>query len=293
MNYTTFIDLSQSWTNSTVELKEISYSTSGINPRNNVKLWPNTDRKMLYRWGGDGTRGKRAEPDDTQLWVLAIDDNDGGSGGWTIQEPANANVFADVVSGTSGASTTCGDKAFYIGGFGTVSSDPRFSKTDFATESVPIPGVLSFDESETLWANDSSIGLNKFGRGKDSNAVCLDNDANNSLIVMFGGLSPTTVSAENSASDVLPMSNITIYDTEEKRWHYQAASGSVPIAAQLFCSVAAKSPDGTYEMCVFMIFASITPGRTWKISNGIRLMNIDSCMVGKQMTAMLSEAPTF
>lgn len=232
---------------------EIPHSPS-MPLRNTPSLWADPDEKALYRWGGDGPYGAIIDKDDIQLWVLPLDNSaqDDGAVSWTSQAPANPEVFNTISAGVGGASTTCGDNGYYIGGFGTVSSDPSFYNIKFAQDAVSLPGVLSYNMADAKWANDSTVGMNAFGSVKASKAVCLRDDEGEGnadpLIIIMGGQATGRWSATDYSSEVNDINNITVYNTNTKEWHSQMATGDTPLATDFFCAVAVKGQDDHYEM---------------------------------------------
>ena len=51
-NYTLSIDLTKSWTNSTVEFNVVNKTAQDAPAWNEGYLWPDADKTSFYQWGG-------------------------------------------------------------------------------------------------------------------------------------------------------------------------------------------------------------------------------------------------
>lgn len=216
-------------------------------PVNSLALWADTTENVLYRWGGeladDGTFGR----DDAALWKFSP--NDDGTGEWSKENSGDG--FGSILQGANGTRATCGQKAFYLGGYGSASTDYRLGDLKSGTGVPPLPGLLTYDMADGTWTNDTAVmasapnGVHINGR-----AVCPSDFNNDGIVVLVGGMS----TSPSSVSDDIQMSsmrNISFFDTSDGTWHWQTAKGEVPRPRQHHCTVGVQGRNGTYEIFMY------------------------------------------
>lgn len=202
-------------------------------------LWT-TDANSCYSWAGDtGDLGSQPPPQNA-LWKFVSDGT--GLGVWS-QIPVGDSTFSNLLRRTSGCGATIRDTGYYVSGQATSASDPGVNKKG---EQLPQIGVVSFNSSSRAWDNETSVGLNMYGKTRASKAVTLPAFSldGRGLLVVLGGEEPGRPVDQALAS----FNNITMYDPYIGRWFSQRASGDVPGARQDFCAVAIQGDVGTYEM---------------------------------------------
>ena len=203
----------------------------------------------MYRWGGDGSYGLTTSAESIHLYVFTPDGSGGGS--WATQAPANQDVFGSILSGTKGGAAVCDGTAFYLGGYGSVASDTRLMENAFGSN-LPLPGLLTYDIGTRDWANLSSVPISSpYGAIEYASTTCisgLQGTVPGGLIVTLGGQTSSPQAATTGMTELVDMSNITIYDQVNKQWYWQKATGNIPIGRVEFCSVGAAAQDGTYNM---------------------------------------------
>ena len=88
------------------------------------------------------------------------------------------------------------------------------------------------------------------GYSVESQVISMPDFGKAGLLAFLGGESPTNQTFQYEVgTDIVDMSNITIYDVENDAWYYQTATGSVPPPRSEFCVVGSASADNsTYEM---------------------------------------------
>ncbi|KAF7556327.1 hypothetical protein G7Z17_g1544 [Cylindrodendrum hubeiense] len=240
-NSTLYVSLKSSWTNATVEFTEIDKDEP--QPANNLMLWAGAESDTLYRWGGDGTYGFTYLADDIHLWALKDD-------AWSEKLASNDDFFSDIYSGSTGGAAVCDDMGFYVGGYGSGSTDERLSDTVFP-ERMPLPGMLTYNMTERTWANESTVPLNSpTGTWISGQALCVPGFGSSSLVFVIGGQTTPRTSAARVDADFTDFSNITFYDPVQKEWYWQEASGDVPRGRELFCAVGVQGKD-TYDIYVY------------------------------------------
>lgn len=235
---------SESWDVPTLEFNFIEDGPPSVNT---FALWHDTEDR-LYRWGGSLSRGANISEDDVRLWEFEADGS--GSGDWDASDQANDETFEDILASTGGADTSCGRKGFWIGGAGRGSTDSRLAELSTG-EPLPLPGILTYDMATRQWSNDSTAPLSPpHGIIINSAAVCAQGFPLDPLILSLGGANTSLANANDDVSNI-DMGNITFWEPESKRWHWQVATGDVPSGRQSACVAGAQSIDGTYEIFMY------------------------------------------
>ncbi|OAQ61711.1 kelch repeat protein [Pochonia chlamydosporia 170] len=240
LNHTLSIRLDQSWSLASVKYTEIQEHKPP--PVNKFFMWSDTKSDVLYRYGGAVGYGVDLSLDsdiNSALWKFTPDNQ--GAGSWTTETPSNQDVFNAMVLNTRGAAAFCpGDQlGFVVGGYGTSSTDKRFKGVDWPT-SVNTPGMLRYDAKTQIWSNESTTAMSPKGVFTTGEALCVSGFVNNSLLFVIGGYT----------SGLNDFTNITFYDTKEKKWYWQATTGTIPRGRELFCAVGATSRNATYEIFI-------------------------------------------
>ena len=146
VNVTLAIDMRNSWTNSTVTFNSIR--KNGAPSLNAGVIWPSTDNQTFFAFGGELSYWNlAAEVPDVSCWQFTADGNGGGS--WAIFKPVDQSIFYDLTRPGFASGATVDNAGFILGGRASYRSSPQFR------EDVPIPGIVSFNISSTLWQNDT------------------------------------------------------------------------------------------------------------------------------------------
>lgn len=242
VNETLSLPLDESWDISAADFNHIK--NGEIIPINEFALWADHTDQKLYRWGGGLSWDKPIDEDDLALWVFTPEDNDGGT--WGKQDISNQEVYDDIASTKTGGAISCGRKGYYIGGYGGPSTDPKFGNVK-KDDWVSVPGILTYDMSRRTWSNDSTAAMSPpYGGIVAGMAACTD-VFESSLIVSVGGRT-SDVDDAFVGKALVPVDNITFWDTSQDRWLWQKADGDIPQRSEHSCAVGAASKNGTYEM---------------------------------------------
>ncbi|KAI0131899.1 hypothetical protein BJ170DRAFT_691121 [Xylariales sp. AK1849] len=242
VNDTLSIPLDVSWTNATVSITSISKSAP---PFDSEALWTDNTEHSMYSWGGQGPYGNLSKTRD--LWKFEAD----GSGGeWKKQPAANVDVFMSIVRTTNAAWTTCNGMGFYLGGFGSVWTDSAFAPGSLST---PVPGMLTYNLTSGVWANESMAGLNTFETLMTGTASCLPSfgTSGQGMMLTLGGEISRRDEYNSSEPNLVGLSNLTFWDINTKTWYSQQTTGDIPTPRSRFCVAGVAGRDGTYEFFVF------------------------------------------
>jgi hypothetical protein len=228
------IDLSRSWSNSTV-----NFTTQGRGdppPIRKSYLWPDNENSCYYRWGGN----------DASLWKFAS--RGSGAVGWDDLIPEGDPALDDIVSTIGGAAAQCGRKGYFISGKATKDTDRRITEED---AEMPVPGLITYDMDTKKWTNESTAALTDDlgGALMSGRALCAKSQEEESLVILLGG---ETTSATSAIPEGLRnMDNITFWDPESGRWHWQQANGAIPDRRRDFCAVSVQGSENTTEIFVY------------------------------------------
>lgn len=241
-NNTLAVSLTESWDNSTISFA----LTIKDKPRpvNKMALWADQTDNVLYRWGGEISQWANASRDDAALWRFTPGDD--GEGQWAKEEGGDG--FGDILQASNGAAAVCGQKSFYMGGYGTASSDYRLGEIKSGTGVPPLPGLLSYDMGDKVWSNISAVAaIPPNGISINGQALCPSTFNDDGILVFVGGLSTSRSDASRDI-EMNSMRNITFFDPANETWHWQEARGEIPRPREHHCAVGAQGQNGTYEM---------------------------------------------
>lgn len=242
MNETLSLPLDESWDIATVTFNHITQDNPV--PVNHFALWADQVDRRLYRWGGQLASNEVMDEDDVGLWMFEPDFNDNGT--WSKPNPSNPITYNKLASAVGGAAVSCKRHGYYIGGYGLPASDPEFED---AKVYPPLPGILSFEMSHRVWSNDSTAPMAPpYGAIMTGQAACTNAfNQEDELILSIGGRT-TDQDDASQGKTLVPMDNITFWDTAQERWMWQEATGDIPQRSEKACAVGAESQDGTYEV---------------------------------------------
>ncbi|KAI0539548.1 hypothetical protein GGR58DRAFT_499986 [Xylaria digitata] len=241
VNETLSISLSQAWSNSPPLAPISKAAPTFIQPL----LWTDIDKQTFYQWGG-----QRTQPDPTkhEFWAFTADGRGGGD--WSIVQPANPSVFLGIRRGRGASWTTCNGLGVALGGYGWAETDSDLSDRREGNF-LPLPGLLSYNLSTGIWANQSADAFNGLGTCHKGSAVCLSSSGTQGIVLPLGGLTSSRVVYNNAHVTLNRFDNLTFYDLGTETWYWQIASGEIPPGRTAFCSVVLQGPNGTSEIYIY------------------------------------------
>ena len=246
-NSTLAIDLSKSWSNTTVELSPIEKTAPVLNSE---VLWQDVMNDSFYMYNGGLSWAVSVSIDapDNSLWQFIPSR---GSGTWSqVPVPPQSTNFASLVRTDKGASTSGHGLGFVLGGLqnGQTGGTGVFG-------AVPVPGLVIYNSSSQVWHNVSALGYSYDGTAIDGAAQFVPSFGPNGLLLVVGG----TVSPLASYSPTLTSTNtISLYDAVSGVWKTQTVTGAVPPPHKDSCVVGAQGDNGTYEVRSTVYQASMT-----------------------------------
>lgn len=117
---------------------------------NNQILWPSTDNQTFFAFGG--AQSYWDDPyniPDTSCWQFTADGKGGGS--WSRFRPVDDSVFWELVR-PDGTGATLDNTGFIFWGKESGKTSPQ---TMTLGNSIPVPGIVSFNITTNRWVNDT------------------------------------------------------------------------------------------------------------------------------------------
>ena len=239
VNSTISIDLSKSWINSDVTMRQIAKPWAA---KRTQTIWTDPEAGHYYLWGGETISGERTEPDDT-LWKFTPDGSGGGS--WAMETPKNPTLLQQLDVTKLGAFASTNKTGFIIGGLASGLTD--LGRVPFHNQAVP--GMVAFNMKTRVW-EDGTAGFSPIdGTLVGASAQWVPNLGPNGLIMVLGGVAPVPIQ-ETTLPDApaFDFRNLTFFDPETKQAYWQIATGDIPPVRSKFCVTGFQNADGGYEM---------------------------------------------
>ncbi|KAK3399558.1 hypothetical protein B0T20DRAFT_372449 [Sordaria brevicollis] len=253
INSTLSIDLSKSWTASTVQIKQIPLQ--GPIMMNSVAIWPDTTGNGYYLYGGvtSYNQNNTGFPKEG-IWKFVADGRGGGT--WSLEEAANLDTFSSLRYTTNSAYASTGGIGFAIGGYQSRFTDPSITaRSNLRWQTA---GMVSYDMGTREWKNDSQLAegfLEPNQSLEDGRAIHVPGFGTgpNGLIFALGGAAKTAgvMSPGITHTPLVSFSVISFFDPDTKKWYAQATTGEAPKGRLAHCVVGAQSPEGSFEIFVF------------------------------------------
>ncbi|KAI0970181.1 hypothetical protein F4678DRAFT_149283 [Xylaria arbuscula] len=231
------IDLTESWTNETVQLRSIPKTAPLLSKQVH---WIDSSANSLYTWGG--FTSDNSSPSQG-LWRFEAD----GSGGGTWEQVTQRDYLDFTrLKGTFGSAfTQTEDVGYSFGGAVMHSSDGSVSKS---IPGLATPGLVSYNFRTGSWENTTVTSMSYGGYGTSLNARAeYVPFGPNGLVLILGG-AETPVDATNQTIVEVSWNEISMVDPVTKKWYTQTTTGSRPPTIESHCSVGVPGPNGTYEI---------------------------------------------
>ncbi|KAB2574686.1 hypothetical protein DBV05_g6600 [Lasiodiplodia theobromae] len=242
-NQTLSIDLSTSWSNSSVQISALD--KNGAPVFNFPGLWSDGN-SAFYLFAGEVSpvAGDNATTPDVAVWKFSSTPS--GDGSWEQLSTSDPQVFNQLTRPANAlvAADSGGGKGFVLGGYESGRTDPDSHDAD-----TPVPGLVSFDWESGAWSNESATPFTTYGTAVSGQMHFVPTFGEGGLLMMFGGES-TTPTTWDEKSGQLQFNNVTMYEPETGSWYSQTTTGEAPGVRELFCVVGAAGKNGTYEIFV-------------------------------------------
>jgi hypothetical protein len=230
------IHLAQAWTNSTVQSYSIdtqrSVNDGHWSKRPSLFYDPHSDK--IVQWGG-------WPYDNGDLsYSFSFTPNNHGTVTWYKDDTPITNDVDQTSPAIFGAASVTSNSSFYCLG-GNI-AEPS------ASPYVAVQGLIEYEFGSDKWTNTSSLSATASGYLVGGQAAFTPDFGQAGFLVFIGGSDPDTQAFNPDGAPLVDMSNITLYDLEQKTWYHQTATGTIPPPRQFFCSVGGTSVQDTFEM---------------------------------------------
>lgn len=234
------IDLSQTWSNSTVTIHSTS-KPKGVPNLMYPSLWYDKQADLLYSGftGRASSFGDAPKPPPFSLWSFKPDGT--GSGSWNEVIDSGSPVWDSVTRPCEPMMAFGSDSAYVLGGV-------ENSQTALAAASlehdIPIPGLIQFNMTTKKFSNSTAGGYSFNGTAEKGAMHYVPSFGPDGLFFVLGG----DDFWHSDAESLTDFDTISIYDPSSQRWFNQTTTGNIPQPRKEFCVAGIESNNGTYEM---------------------------------------------
>lgn len=235
------INLSSSWTNTTVIIKQINKNIDDKS-FNYPALWLALDNSSFYSYNGQKSNiDKPSVIGSNKLYKFTSDGSGGGQWFEDDQIHTASSNFTNLVRVGGFASACSPDTCYAVGGFRDSTTDSSIKDT------IPASGIVSFNLTSRHWCNDTLVGSVFTGPWMDGQLFFTNVAGSEGVLIAVGG-SVTDSAGKNHIS--LSFTEVYIYDIATKNWYQQTTGGDVPPwNIGWYCAVGIGDPvNKTYEV---------------------------------------------
>lgn len=247
INYATTtlsIDMSKSWTNSSVVINSYS-KPSGVPYLDDGSLWYSAkDNALIAGFSGASARfNTPSSPWQIGLWSFKLDNQGGGT--WSEMTDGRAAILNESLTRPyQGLSAFGGDSAFTLGGY----SNSRSSiSTRSVSDQIPIPGIVQYNMTSGTFTNSSAAGYNLNGTAERGVLHYVPSFGPQGIYVILSG-DISGLDKYSAAQDIQSFGTLTIFDPATGTFYNQTTTGNIPNGRIEFCATGANSTNQTYEM---------------------------------------------
>ncbi|OAL18112.1 hypothetical protein AYO22_10977 [Fonsecaea multimorphosa] len=237
------IDLTQAWTNATVQnyAKETQRPVTDGHWSKKPALFYNPSSNVIVQWGGWPYNN------GDQSYEFVFTPNANGTVNWIQSTTPVTNSQNQTSPAVFGSAFVSSNLALYS--LGGVMAEPS------APPDLAVPGLLEYNFAGNNWTNTSSLNASTNGYLVGAQAAYTPGTDEGGFgsagyLVFIGGSDPATQYLDPQSPSLVDMSNITLYDLGGQTWYHQTTTGTIPPPRQFFCSVSATSIQATFEIFI-------------------------------------------
>ena len=241
MNSTLSIDISQSWSAATVEIKATPKHNEPVILADEA-IWKDPSGNAFYIFGGRAPYSiNRDHLTKDGIWKFTADGKGGGS--WAKELPSNPALLATFTLAYGAAFASSPDGlGFSIGGLATYDTQADIAK-DYKTHP---PRMIAYEMKSQTWSfSNIDKVVPPAGELFNGGAEYVPVFGSKGLLFLMGGL---VYDGNGKSTHTLDFSNVSFYDPVDGKWRYQQTQGYAPSERQSFCMVGVAGDKGTYEM---------------------------------------------
>ncbi|MCJ1468324.1 hypothetical protein MMC07_006952 [Pseudocyphellaria aurata] len=259
------IDLSQTWSNSTV----LIHSTSKPNGAPNLvhpSLWYDEQQDLLYSGfaGSVSEFGDGLSPPPLSLWTFKPDGF--GSGSWNVEIDSSNPLWDNYTRPGQPMMASGSGKAFALGGY-------ENSRTSLAANNsqndTAVPGLVEFNLTAKATRNSTASGYSFNGTAEKGAMHYVPSFGTDGLFVVMGGDDVWNP----DYSGLKDLQTISILDSSSLQWFNQTTTGHIPLPRKEFCLAGIESNNRTYEIYVHFLYAG------WNGRFGATAINFDEIYI--------------
>lgn len=239
------IDLSRSWTNSSVTIKSTEHAR-GVPHLLGTNLWYNeSGNELLQGFVGAASPWPNTNGvQDLCLWSFKLDGK--GSGSWSQVYDSRASAFASMTRPYQGSMAQDDGAAYILGGVSTADTSHETRGQPYIT----LPGLIKYNFTTAEFTNSTATDYHGAGTAARGQMLYVPTYGEKGLYIPLGGDAPRP-GKYSPGSSMVGFRNIMMYDPATDRWHSQTTTGAEPKGRIEFCAVGARSTDGTYEIFIY------------------------------------------
>lgn len=229
------INLSQNWTNSTVQIISTA-KPAGCASLNGPSLWYNPPEGVLYS-GFAGWQSlfntEYVDLNNISIWTFTPDGT--GSGAWKDVIPSGSTALASLNRPEQAFQAFGNDSAWVLGGF-----------DEYDPGQYPyLPSMVHFNMSSRTFANTSTPAT-LANNGAVDNGIMhyVSSFGPQGFFLVMGG---DTI---QHVPGLVSFDTVAVFDPAKQEWFNQSTTGSPPTSRLEFCTAGIESTNGTYEMLV-------------------------------------------
>ena len=232
------IDLSNSWTTSSVAINQIS-KPPGISGKTNTYRHPGLfwqdSTKSIVVYGGDDYSGKSSFDEPYTIWSFTPSSPSNGDGKWS---PTTGRLN-DIIWPHNPSSVDTPNGGIVVGGYSVLSGI-----------ALPLLNMTIVGKSNSYTGSPDIGPFVKGGVHYGSAHFVPSFGTGEGMIIYIGGATVPGAGRRREDSRVmLSMSTINMYDIASKQWYTQTAGGDIPSGRLLSCISGAQGANtSTYEM---------------------------------------------
>lgn len=215
------MDLSTSWTNSSVTVKPIRPKDAPI--VNNEALWLDADNKTVYQYNG----GISNAPVD--WWETAMTPPnslyqfDPDSNSWSSSYKSPSSIFSSLARVTGSINAYGNGLGFALGGIQSYSTNTGLFPSDDLSLNTLVPGMVIYNIKSEEWFNVSTTDYTNTGFTLAGAAQFVPSFGPNGLLFVFGGQYGEADNLQYAQFDYAWM-----YEPYSDSWRSQKVTGDIP-----------------------------------------------------------------
>ena len=221
VNFTYSLDLSSSWTNSSITINTIRPKNAPI--VNNEALWLDADNTTIYQYNGGISNAPVDWLEDAETPQNSLSQFNPKSDSWSASYISPSSIFSSLARVTSSINAYGNGLGFALGGIQSYSTNTALFPSDDLTLNTLVPGMVIYDIKSSNWYNVSTTDYTNTGFTLAGAAQFVPSFGPNGLLFVFGGQYGEPGNLQFAQFDYAWM-----YEPYSKAWASQKVTGDIP-----------------------------------------------------------------